>query len=86
MVHDLDVVGRLGAIGLGIMLTYIGGRMLIAPHSLGRDSILYRYVAYRLGLFSKTTADTGQLSCRQIRGYGISLIALAVVSIAVGSS
>jgi len=84
MVHDLDLAGQLAAIGLGLILAYIGGRLLIAPTSLSRDSIMYRYMVYRLGLFRRTSAEPEHLSLRQIRRYGASVLVLAVISIAIG--
>ena len=78
---DLGVLGQLCVIGGGLWLAYTGGRMLIAPRSLRKESMQYRFMAYRLGLLSKTTAKTGQLSHRQIRGYGVWLVFLGLVLI-----
>jgi len=58
--------------------------MLVAPQSLRKDSMLYRFMVYRLGLVNKGTAKTGRLSDRQIRGYGVCLIFLALPLIVLG--
>lgn len=78
---DLNILAQLYSIGFGLWAAYTALRMLLAPRSLRKQSMLYRFMVYRLGLLNRTVAKTGQLNDRQIRAYGAGLLVLAVLLI-----
>ena len=86
MITELDPVGFLAAVSLGLISLILGLRMVIKPEGLSRRSFIYRYMAQRIGYVSNRVARTGKLSHKQIRTYGLWLIILGVLSFAVAFS